>query len=115
MNPAGGGGPHQPRFLSRAESRQHQDGVADAVLPDRNALVRTGDAKPVRAGLLQCLGHFGSAMAVAVAFDDGENFARRFAFFLRRVFLPPLSLPHFSPPPHATFPPSPRSPFFSAS
>src|SRR6266478_5766337 len=67
---------HQPGFFSRHETREHQDRLSNAVLANRNALVRAGNAKPFRAGLLQSLCHFRAAVAVPIAFDYGEYLAR---------------------------------------
>ena len=76
---------HEPRFFSRHKTCQHQDRLADAVLADRDSLVRACNAKPVRPGFLQRLGHLRAAVPIAVALDDGENLARRFALFVRRI------------------------------
>src|SRR5207247_10014777 len=78
---------HQARFFSWHEARQYPDWLADAVLAHRNPLVCARHAKPVRARLLQRLRYFRSAVPVAIPFDDGENLARRIAFFVRRVYV----------------------------
>src|SRR5260370_26404929 len=51
----------------------------------RNAFIRARDSKPVRPGLLQRLCHFRAAVAVTIAFNDGENLARCLALFLGRI------------------------------
>ena len=78
---------HQPGFLSRHETGKNQNWLSNTGLADGDAFVRARDAKPVRPGLLQRLRHFRAAVAVTIAFDDRENLARRFAFFLRRVYV----------------------------
>src|SRR2546430_14495330 len=78
---------HQPVFFSGHETREHQDRLTNPVLANRDALVRARNAEPVRASLLQCLCYFRAAMAVAIAFYDGEDFARRLALLLRRIYV----------------------------
>src|SRR5207253_7250616 len=68
---------HQPVFFSGHETREHQDRLSNTVLANRDALVRARNAEPVRASLLQCLCYFRAAMAVAIAFYDGENLDRK--------------------------------------
>src|SRR5216683_2511389 len=79
---------HQACFFARHEARKNQDRLSDPSLANRNAFVRASHSKPIRAGLLQRLGHFRAAVAVAIAFYNGKYLARRFALLLWRVYVP---------------------------
>src|ERR1700736_2731025 len=61
-------------FFARHEAREDEDGSADASFAYGYAFVRAGDAEPIAAGFFQGGGNLGTAVAVAIAFHDGENF-----------------------------------------
>src|SRR5271168_1728699 len=73
------------RFFSGNEAGEDENRLAHADFADGDAFFGAGDAEPVGAGFLQRLGDLRAAVAVAIAFDDGENFSRRLALFVRRV------------------------------
>ena len=85
MNDGGEVVPEQASFFAGHEARQHQNGLAHAGFAYGDSFVGAGDAKPVRSGFFERLGHLRSAVAVTIAFDDGQNFPRRLAFLFRRV------------------------------
>ena len=72
-------------FLAGPEATEDEDGRANAGLANFDALTGRGDTEPIRAGLFEGLGDRGATVAIAIAFDDRENFARSFAFFRRRI------------------------------
>ena len=70
-------------FLAGPETAENQDRRADAGLANFDALTGGGNAEPIRAGLFEGLGDSRATMAIAIAFDDGENLARSLALFRR--------------------------------
>src|SRR6266581_1523471 len=79
-------------FFSRHETGEDEDRLSDTSLPNCNTFIRTGDAEPLRARLFERLCHFGTAVAVAVAFYDREDLARRLALLFRRIYVLPDGL-----------------------
>jgi hypothetical protein len=69
----------QADFFARRKAGEHQDGFAYASFADGYAFFGAGYAEPVGAGLFEGFGDLGAAVAVAVAFDDAEDFARGLA------------------------------------
>src|SRR5947209_1334396 len=73
-------------FFAGPEAGEREDGFADPSIAKLFAFGGAGDAKPVGAGLFESLGDFRAAVAVAIAFDDAENFSRRSALFGFRIY-----------------------------
>src|SRR5690349_386761 len=71
----------QAGFLAGDESRKDENGLANASFAHGNAFIGAGDAKPIGARLFERLGDLRTAVAVTIALDDGQNFARRLALF----------------------------------
>src|SRR5208283_772853 len=61
------------------EAPEHQDRLAYPSLANLHAFARRSHAKPVGAVLLQGFGGLRAAVAVTIAFDDAQHFARRLA------------------------------------
>src|SRR6266849_3875323 len=72
-------------FFAGPKTSQHENRFAHAGFAHVDAFVGAGNAEPVGAGLLQDLGNLRAAVAVAIAFDDGQHLARRFALFVGRI------------------------------
>src|SRR5260370_31617504 len=68
-------------FFARPETGEGEYRFADAHFADFLAFGGASDAKPIGAGFLEGFGDFRSAVAVAIAFDNAENFARNGQFF----------------------------------
>ncbi len=64
-------------LFPRPESREDQDGLADARLAQLDAFIRAGHAEAVRARLLQRFGNGHRAQAVGVGFDHRQNLRLR--------------------------------------
>src|SRR5580692_12030290 len=73
------------RLFAGPETCQHKHGLPDAGFAHGDAFFRAGDTEPVRSGFFECLGHLRAAMAIAVAFDDAEDFAGRPALLFWRI------------------------------
>src|SRR5260370_10909537 len=73
------------RFFSRPEAGKREYRFADAGFANLLALLCAGDAQPVGTGFLKGFGDLWAAVAVAVAFDDGENLSRSSALFGFRI------------------------------
>jgi len=69
------------RFFAGPKTGERKDGFAYTGFADLFAFAGAGDAEPVGARSFESFGNLRSAVAVAVAFDDAENFARCGAFF----------------------------------
>ena len=72
-------------FLAGPETAEDEDWRTDAGLANFDAFAGGGDTEPIRAGLFEGFGDSRATVAIAIAFDDGENFARSLAFFRRRI------------------------------
>src|SRR5580692_9213437 len=75
----------QEFFFALPETTENQNRCVYADLADFDAFDRGGYAKPIGAKFLEGFGGWCATVAVSVAFDDAEHFARRFAFFVRWI------------------------------
>src|SRR5271166_4690108 len=74
-------------FFAGPEAAENEDGSANTGLADFDAFGGGGYAEPIRAGYFQGLGDLRAAVAVRVAFDDGENFARSVSLFGSGIYI----------------------------
>lgn len=73
------------RLFAWPETCEDKDRVADAGFTHGDAFFGAGHAEPIGAGFFEGFGDLRAAVAVAVAFDDAKDFARRFALLVRRI------------------------------
>jgi len=69
------------------EAGKNENRAADTGFADFRAFGGAGDAEPLRASLLQGFGDLRPAVAVAIAFDDREDFTRGFALLPGRIYI----------------------------
>ena len=82
----------QASFFAGHEACEDENGLANAGFAHGDAFVGAGDAKPVRACFFQRFGNLRATVAVAVAFDDGQDLARGLALFVRGIHVLPNGL-----------------------
>jgi hypothetical protein len=68
-------------FFAGPETSERKNRFADAGFADLLAFGGAGYAEPVGAGFFKNFGDLRAAMAVAIALNDAQDFARRGAFF----------------------------------
>src|SRR5262249_28159864 len=72
-------------FFAGPETGEGENRFANAGFAYSFSFRGAGDAEPIGASPFKCLGDLRAAVAVAVAFDDTENFSRRCALFVWRI------------------------------
>src|SRR5579859_215689 len=75
----------EPRLFAGPETREHENRFADSSFADGNAFLRAGDAEPIGTGFFESFSDLRPSVAVAVALDDAQDFARRFPLLARRI------------------------------
>src|SRR5208283_5899310 len=69
------------------EAAEYKNRLAYPGLANLHAFARRSHAKPVGAVLLQSFGGLRASVAVAIAFDDAQHFARRLALLRSGIYV----------------------------
>ena len=72
-------------FFAGPKTCEDENWIANTGFANGDAFLGTGDAEPIGAGFFESFGDLRAAVAVAIAFDDAQDFARSLALLAGRI------------------------------